>query len=42
MGLGIAMTCCSMFVVSFFLVKNLPLLIKRAWSKDKKNKLVPE
>ncbi|EGR27735.1 MIR domain protein [Ichthyophthirius multifiliis] len=41
-GLGLAMTCCSMFVVSFFLIKNLPLLIKRAWSKDKKNKLVPE
>ncbi|KAL4438400.1 hypothetical protein ABPG74_009439 [Tetrahymena malaccensis] len=33
--LGAIMTCCSMFVVSFFLVKNLPVLIKRIWSADK-------
>jgi len=29
---GILMTVCSMFVVAFFLVKNLPLIIKKAWN----------
>jgi inositol 1,4,5-triphosphate receptor type 1/inositol 1,4,5-triphosphate receptor type 3 len=25
------MACCSIFVVSFFLFKNAPLIIKKAW-----------
>lgn len=29
--MGLIMTCCSMFVVAFFLAKNLPILIKRIW-----------
>ncbi|CAD8059333.1 unnamed protein product [Paramecium primaurelia] len=28
---GTIMTCCSIFVVSFFLFKNAPLIIKKAW-----------
>ena len=31
--LGIMMTCCSMFVVIFFLLKNLPLIIGKVWDK---------
>lgn len=26
------MTMCSLFVVSFFLIKNLPLIFKKVWS----------
>jgi hypothetical protein len=26
------MTCCSLFVVAFFLSKNLPLIIQRSWA----------
>lgn len=33
--LGLIMTCCSIFVVMFFLFKNLPLIIKKAWVEFK-------
>ncbi|EGR30673.1 MIR domain protein [Ichthyophthirius multifiliis] len=32
--LGIIMTICSSFVVLFFLCKNVPLIVKKAWSDD--------
>jgi hypothetical protein len=32
--LGIIMTCCSAFVVAFFLTKNAPLIIKKSWNSD--------
>lgn len=32
------MTVCALFVVSFFLLKNLPLLIKKSWEQDKNQK----
>ena len=30
---GTIMTCCSIFVVLFFLCKNAPLIIRKAWNE---------
>jgi hypothetical protein len=33
---GVIMAGCSLFVFLFFLLKNLPLIIKKVWRQDKK------
>jgi hypothetical protein len=29
------MTCCSCFVVAFFLMKNVPLIVQKVWQEKK-------
>jgi inositol 1,4,5-triphosphate receptor type 1/inositol 1,4,5-triphosphate receptor type 3 len=29
--IGIVMTACTLFVVTYFLLKNVPIIFKRSW-----------
>lgn len=32
-AVGVGMTCCSVFVVTYYLMKNAPIIIKRSWNQ---------